>query len=74
VVGMNLAEWDRRYGIQDLLHAAVAGGRLSAARSDAWWDDLVLRDAGGRFLASSTFFTVSACRPRAAVVQARASA
>lgn len=74
VVGMNLAEWDRRYGIQDLLHAAVAGGRLSAARSDAWWDDLVLRDAGGRFLASSTFFTVSACRPRAAVVRARACA
>lgn len=58
------AEWNSKFGIDEVLRSAVASGRIPPDHAVAWVEDLRTRDANGRFLACTTLCMVAGTRPR----------
>lgn len=59
---LSYSEWSRKFGIEEVLRAAVASGRVATSCAERWLQDLRERDASGRFLACGTLCMVAATR------------
>ena len=67
----SLAEWYGRMGVDDALRTSVDSGRISAVSAKAWIDELLGRDAEGRFFSANTFCMVAGTQPESQSNSAR---
>jgi ubiquinone/menaquinone biosynthesis C-methylase UbiE len=67
LVVKSFAVFDAMMPFEQITHAAVAAGRITAAAASAWLADLRNRDAAGRFFASWFGFVMFGRKPRSAI-------
>lgn len=69
VVHTQLAPWSERMGIKGVLRKITDSGRISGEATEAWFDDLRMRDAAGRFFAANTLCMVSGTKVRVRILR-----